>query len=166
VAHLHLVSVHPFAGGNGRIARIVQSLVLARAGLLAPEFSSIEEYLARNTTDYYRVLAQVQGGSYQPARNATPWVRFCVAAHIQQARERRDQIAAAAKRWAALVELVESHEVAGSSDGDRHARRLRDAVGDRSGHEAREGRQVAVARVGPAAHDGESSVDGSPPPDA
>lgn len=109
MAHLHLVSVHPFADGNGRIARIVQSLVLARAGLLAPEFSSIEEYLGRNTNDYYRVLAQVQGGSYQPARNATPWVRFCVAAHIQQARERLDQIAAAAKRWAALEELVESH---------------------------------------------------------
>ena len=109
MAHLHLVSVHPFADGNGRIARIVQSLVLARAELLAPEFSSIEEYLGRNTTDYYRVLQQVQGGSYQPARNATPWVRFCVAAHIQQARERLDQIAAAAKRWAALEELVESH---------------------------------------------------------
>lgn len=110
MAHLHLVSVHPFADGNGRIARIAQSLVLARAGLLAPELGSIEEYLGRNTTDYYRVLAQVQGGSYQPARNATPWVRFCVAAHIQQARERLDQIAAAAKRWAALEELVESHE--------------------------------------------------------
>ena len=51
----------------------------------------------------------MQGGSYQPARNATPWVRFCIAAHIQQARERLDQIAAAAKRWAALEELVESH---------------------------------------------------------
>ncbi len=109
MAHLHLVSVHPFADGNGRIARIVQSLVLARAGLLAPEFSSIEEYLGRNTTDYYRVLAQVQGGSYQPTRNAAPWVRFCIAAHIQQARQRLGQIAAAATRWAALEELVESH---------------------------------------------------------
>jgi len=108
MAHLHLVSVHPFADGNGRIARIVQSLVLARAGLLAPELGSIEEHLGANTTDYYRVLAQVQGGSYQPKRNATPWVRFCIAAHIQQARQRLDQIAAAATRWAALEELVES----------------------------------------------------------
>ena len=108
MAHLHVVSVHPFADGNGRISRIVQSLVLARAGLLAPEFSSIEEYLGRNTGDYYRVLQQVQGGSYQPDRNATPWVRFCIAAHIHQARERLDQIAAAATRWAALEQLAES----------------------------------------------------------
>lgn len=108
MAHLHVVSVHPFADGNGRISRIVQSLVLARAGLLAPEFSSIEEYLGRHTGDYYRVLQQVQGGSYQPARDATPWIRFCVAAHIEQARERLDQIAAATARWASLEELVAS----------------------------------------------------------
>ncbi len=36
MAHLHVVSVHPFADGNGRISRIVQSLVLAREGLLSP----------------------------------------------------------------------------------------------------------------------------------
>jgi hypothetical protein len=108
MAHLHVVSVHPFADGNGRISRIVQSLVLARAGLLAPEFSSIEVYLGRNTGDYYRTLQHVQGGSYQPDRDAAPWVRFCVAAHVQQARERLDQITAASARWATLEELVES----------------------------------------------------------
>ncbi|MEJ7797656.1 MAG: Fic family protein [Solirubrobacteraceae bacterium] len=107
MAHLHVVSVHPFADGNGRIARIVQSLVLARGGLLTPEFSSIEEYLGRQTTDYYRVLRRVQGGRYQPERDATPWVRFCVMAHIQQARQRLEQIAAAGARWSSLEELVQ-----------------------------------------------------------
>jgi len=107
MTHLHVVSVHPFADGNGRISRIAQSLVLARAGLLAPEFSSIEEYLGRHTGDYYRVLQQVQGGRYRPDRDAAPWVRFCVAAHIHQARERLDQVAAAA-RWAAHEALVAS----------------------------------------------------------
>ena len=52
MAHLHLVSVHPFGDGNGRISRIVQSLVLARGGPLAPEFVSIEEYLGSNTSAY------------------------------------------------------------------------------------------------------------------
>jgi len=108
MAHLHVVSVHPFGDGNGRISRIVQSLVLARSGLLAPEFSSIEEYLGRNTGDYHRVLGQVQGGSYLPERDAAPWVRFCVAAHIEQARARLDQIETAAKRWSILEELVAS----------------------------------------------------------
>lgn len=107
MAHLHLVSIHPFRDGNGRIARIVQSLVLARGGLLAPEFLSIEEYLGRNTDAYYAALGKVQGGSYQPQRDATPWVRFCVRAHIEQAQRRLEQLAEAATRWSYLESLVE-----------------------------------------------------------
>jgi Fic family protein len=107
MAHLHLVSVHPFRDGNGRISRIVQSLVLAREGLLAPEFVSIEEYLGRNTDAYYATLQKVQGGSYQPERDAAPWVRFCVQAHVEQARRRLEQIAEAGKRWSFLEGHVE-----------------------------------------------------------
>ena len=62
MAHLNLVMVHPFRDGNGRLARIIQSLVLAREGILAPEFASIEEYLGRNTQAYYDVLAETGGG--------------------------------------------------------------------------------------------------------
>ncbi len=107
MAHLHVVSAHPFRDGNGRISRVVQSLVLAREGLLTPEFSSIEEYLGYHTGDYYRVLREVQGGSYQPNRDATPWVRFCLAAHLQQARERLQQVEAATRRWALLEQEIE-----------------------------------------------------------
>lgn len=107
MAHLHVVSVHPFRDGNGRISRIVQSLVLARGGLLAPEFVSIEEYLGRNTEAYYAALQTVQGGTYRPERDASPWVRFCVGAHIEQAQRRLDQIAEAASRWAFLEEIIE-----------------------------------------------------------
>lgn len=106
MAHLHVVSVHPFRDGNGRIARIVQSLVLAREGLLAPEFVSIEEYLGRNTEAYYATLRKVQGGSYQPTRDATPWIRFCVDAHLEQGRRRLEQIAEAGARWSILEGLV------------------------------------------------------------
>jgi Fic family protein len=106
MAHLHVVSVHPFRDGNGRISRIVQSLVLAREGLLTPEFNSIEEHLGRVTKDYYVVLQRVQGGRYRAERDATPWVRFCIAAHIEQARIRIDQVTHAALRWSALEALA------------------------------------------------------------
>ena len=107
MAHLHVVSVHPFRDGNGRISRIAQSLVLARAGLLAPEFVSIEEYLGDNTEAYYTALEEVQGGSYQPEREAMPFVRLCVQAHIAQAHRRLRQLADAGARWAFLEKLVE-----------------------------------------------------------
>src|SRR5579872_1427352 len=92
MADLHVVSVHPFRDGNGRISRITQSLVLAREGLLSPEFASIEEYLGEHTADYYNALQQTQGGRYQPERDAAYWVGFCIDAHLAQARRRLEQI--------------------------------------------------------------------------
>jgi len=107
MAHLHLVSVHPFRDGNGRISRIVQSLALAREGLVSPEFGSIEEYLGQHTPAYYAALMDAQGGSYQPERDASRWVNFCVRAHLDQARQRLAQIEAAGVRWSFLEGLVE-----------------------------------------------------------
>jgi Fic family protein len=107
MAHLHVVSVHPFRDGNGRISRIVQSLVLACDGLLSPEFGSIEEYLGRHTAEYYRVLQEVQAGRYQPERDASAWISFCVDAHLAQARQRLDQIERAGARWSYLERLAE-----------------------------------------------------------
>lgn len=107
MAHLHLVSVHPFSDGNGRVSRILQSLVLARGGVLVPELISIEEHLGRNTDAYYAVLEDVQGGGYRPDRDAGPWVRFCLRAHLQEGRRRLGQLASAGRRWAYLERLVE-----------------------------------------------------------
>lgn len=108
MAHLHVVSVHPFRDGNGRISRIVQSLVLAQEGLMSPEFGSIEEYLGAHTADYYAALNEAHGPSYQPERDASNWVAFCVRAHLAQARQRLTQIEDAAARWTYLEELVGS----------------------------------------------------------
>jgi Fic family protein len=106
MAHLNLVSIHPFRDGNGRISRIVQSLVLAREGLMSPEFSSIEEYLGAHTPAYYAALRALRD-RYQPERDATGWVDFCVEAHLVQARQRLTQIERAGARWGFLESLVE-----------------------------------------------------------
>lgn len=87
MAHLNLVMIHPFSDGNGRMARAVQTLILARDGIVSPPFSSIEEYLGagRNTESYYRVLAEVGGGRWSPERDTRQWLHFCLRAHLQQA---------------------------------------------------------------------------------
>lgn len=85
MAHLNLAMIHPFRDGNGRMSRCLQTLVLARERILAPELSSIEEYLGRNTAAYYRILAQVGEGAWNPSNDARPWVRFCLEAHYVQA---------------------------------------------------------------------------------
>jgi Fic family protein len=89
MAHLNLVSIHPFRDGNGRVARVVQSLVLAKEGLLSPELVSIEPYLGRHTREYYAILEEVQGPAFDPRRDASAWVEFCIEAHVFEATERR-----------------------------------------------------------------------------
>jgi Fic family protein len=108
MAHLHVVSIHPFHDGNGRISRIVQSLVLARDGLMSPEFGSIEEYLGAHTAAYYEALNEAHGPTYQPDRDVAEWIVFCIDAHLAQARQRLAQIKDAAARWGHLEQLVES----------------------------------------------------------
>jgi Fic family protein len=85
MAHLNLVMIHPFRDGNGRMSRCLQTLVLARDQILAPQFSSIEEYLGRNTQSYYKVLQEVGAESWHPEGDARPWVRYCLEAHFIQA---------------------------------------------------------------------------------
>ncbi len=85
MAHLNFTMIHPFKDGNGRMARALQTLVMARDGVLSPVFCSIEEWLGRNTEAYYDILAQTGEGHWNPDRDALPWVRFCLLAHYQQA---------------------------------------------------------------------------------
>jgi Fic family protein len=111
MAHLNLVMIHPFSDGNGRMARCLQTLVLARDQIVVPVFSSIEEFLGRNTQTYYEVLGDVGQGSWQPQNDARKWVRFCLRAHFLQARtllQRREEIESV---WLACFELAERHKL-------------------------------------------------------
>jgi Fic family protein len=111
MAHLNLVMIHPFRDGNGRMARCLQTLVLARDRILEPQFSSIEEYLGRNTEGYYRVLAQVGHGRWSPTIDAHPWVRYCLEAHYIQAASVLRRVQESEALWSKLDELREKHRL-------------------------------------------------------
>jgi Fic family protein len=106
MAHLNLVMVHPFRDGNGRMARCLQTLVLARGGILDPVFSSIEEYLGENTEAYDAVLGDVGGGSWHPERDTRPWIRFVLTAHYRQARTLVRRAEESERRWDAVATLA------------------------------------------------------------
>lgn len=106
MAHLHLVSIHPFVDGNGRASRVLQSLVLALDGKLVPELASIEAYLAANTEAYYAALQAAHGTSYDASMDAAPWIEFCAKAHLETAHARVALIDAAAGRWSSLERLA------------------------------------------------------------
>lgn len=80
MAHLNLVMIHPFRDGNGRMARALQTLVLAHNDVVEPTLSKVEEWLGRNTQDYYRILALTGGGAWHPGHDAHLWVKFSLRA--------------------------------------------------------------------------------------
>ncbi len=107
MAHLHLVSIHPWADGNGRMSRSLQTLIIAREGVLAPELSSIEAWLGRpgNTWEYYRELA-ARGATYQPDQDVASWLRFNLTAYHQQAQTVRHLFDQSGRVWTELTEFA------------------------------------------------------------
>lgn len=117
MAHLNVVLVHPFSDGNGRMARCVQSYVLAGEGVLSPEFLSIEEYLGRNTMAYYGVLTEVANGAWSPSRDARPWLRFCLTAHYSQALTLLRRMEEAEALWDRCDQLARAKRLPGRCIG-------------------------------------------------
>jgi Fic family protein len=108
MAHLNLVMIHPFSDGNGRMARCLQTLCLAREGVIEQQFCSIEEWLGRHTAEYYEVLADVGHGSWHPENDTRPWIRFTLRAHFQQAELLRVRAERTSAIWSQLEDLVSS----------------------------------------------------------
>ncbi|MFD4461101.1 Fic family protein [Nocardia sp. NPDC058480] len=100
MAHLHLVSIHPWADGNGRMSRSLQTLMIAREGVLAPEFSSIEAWLGEpgNTWEYYQVLNR-RGSEFRPNQDVGEWLRFNLTAYHQQAQTVRIRAESSRRVW-------------------------------------------------------------------
>jgi len=110
-AHFNLAKIHPFSDGNGRMARCLHTLVLAREGILEPVFSSIEEYLGRNTMEYYRVLEAVGDKKWNPPADCSPWINYVLLAHYRQAETYLRRIRETRRVWDELEELIKSHKL-------------------------------------------------------
>jgi Fic family protein len=63
VAHLWFVTIHPFDDGNGRIARAIADLALARSENIAQRFYSMSAQIRAERKDYYDILERTQKGS-------------------------------------------------------------------------------------------------------
>lgn len=123
MAHLNLTMIHPFKDGNGRMARALQTFVLARDGILDPRFSSIEEYVGTNSDEYYSVLADVGKGEWRPEQSALPWIQFCLKAHYVQAQTLVQRV----EQTTAIWEKLEA-EVTAKGLPDRVVNALMDAM--------------------------------------
>ncbi|MEP7306633.1 MAG: Fic family protein [Acidobacteriota bacterium] len=74
LAHLWFVTVHPFDDGNGRIARAIADLELARSEHSSQRFYSMSAQIRRERNDYYEILERTQKGSM----DVSPWMEWFV----------------------------------------------------------------------------------------
>ena len=86
LAHLWLVTLHPFEDGNGRLARAVGDLALARADRSPQRFYSLSAQIQQERRDYYAILEQTQRGDL----DATDWLSWFIAM-LERAIARADE---------------------------------------------------------------------------
>ena len=100
-AHLWFVTIHPFDDGNGRIARAIADLLLARADGAPQRFYSMSSQIMQEREDYYSALETAQKGS----TDITLWLKWflhCLARAIADTQQKVDAALAKAQYWGRL----------------------------------------------------------------
>ena len=80
------LEIHPFQDGNGRLSRVLTTLLLLRAGYLFVPYSSLESIIERSKEGYYLALRRTQGTIQTTAPDWLPWLTFFLKAIQRQVR--------------------------------------------------------------------------------
>jgi Fic family protein len=87
------LAIHPFQDGNGRLSRILTTLLLLRAGYAYVPYSSLEAVIEQSKEFYYLALRQTQGTIRTKKPDWQPWILFFLKALDKQMRRLQDKIA-------------------------------------------------------------------------
>lgn len=68
--------IHPFNDGNGRMSRLLTTLLLYRSGFYVGKYISLEAKIAKDKDLYYNVLAQAQTGWYDGREDKLPFIKY------------------------------------------------------------------------------------------
>ncbi|MCW8060479.1 Fic family protein [Agrobacterium tumefaciens] len=78
------LAIHPFQDGNGRLSRVLTTLLLLRAGYAYVPYSSLESVIEQSKEGYYLSLRRTQGTIRTGAPDWNPWIEFFLRALKQQ----------------------------------------------------------------------------------
>jgi Fic family protein len=98
LAHLWFVTIHPLDDGNGRIARAIADMALARSENSPQRFYSMSAQIRQERNDYYDILEHTQQGTL----DITPWIEWflgCLGRAIDGARETLSAVLTKARFW-------------------------------------------------------------------
>jgi Fic family protein len=78
------LEIHPFQDGNGRLSRVLTTLLLLQAGYAYVPYSSLESVIEHNKEAYYLALRQTQSTIRAEAPDWQPWLAFCLRSLAEQ----------------------------------------------------------------------------------
>lgn len=100
------LAIHPFQDGNGRLSRVLTTLLLMQAGYAYVPYSSLESVIENSKEAYYLGLRQTQATIRTDAPNWQPWLLFFMRALQQQKRRLAVKVEREKNALAALSELA------------------------------------------------------------
>lgn len=110
LAHLWFVTIHPFEDGNGRLARAITDMMLARSENSFQRFYSMSTQIRQERKDYYHILERTQSGSL----DITDWLKWflgCLSRSILGAQDTLSSVLRKAEFWSTIgSETVNSRQ--------------------------------------------------------
>ncbi|MBU0481830.1 MAG: DUF977 family protein [Proteobacteria bacterium] len=103
---VHFLAIHPFQDGNGRLSRIVTTLLLLRCGYAYVPYSSMESVIEKNKDNYYRALRKTQKTLETGAPDYDAWVLF----FLECMKKQKDILSEKIEREMMIIKLPELSE--------------------------------------------------------
>jgi Fic family protein len=98
---VHFLAIHPFQDGNGRLSRILTTLLLLQNGYLYVPYSSLESIIEQNKDGYYLALRKAQSTLNRKDENLDAWLTF----FLNCMRKQKDNLAVKIEREQQMVKL-------------------------------------------------------------
>lgn len=97
--------IHPFNDGNGRMSRLLTTLLLYRSGFYVGKYISLEAKIAKNKDLYYDALRQAQTGWHEGTEDPIPFIKYLLGTVLAAYRDFEDRFALVEKKLPA-IEMV------------------------------------------------------------
>jgi Fic family protein len=91
---VRFLAIHPFQDGNGRISRVLTTLLLLKSGYLYVPYSSLETIIEANKDNYYLALRRTQQSLKTMQPNWTSWLLF----FLRSLKQQKDKLASKLER--------------------------------------------------------------------
>ena len=94
--------IHPFNDGNGRMSRLLTTLLLYRSGFYVGKYISLEAKIAKNKDLYYDALGQAQNGWHEGTEDAVPFIKYLLGTVLAAYKDFEDRFALVETKLSAL----------------------------------------------------------------